>query len=151
MAKRSFTPKNPDFIAAVHESWKNQGFLKKIGAEIDRVEPGHVEISLPITDDLSQTHGYVSGSVVGALADVAGGYAAYTVTPADLTMLTAEYKINFINPAKGQRLIGRGYLVKPGSKLSISRAEVYALNDGVETQVAEALMTMITLPEVDLK
>lgn len=148
--KKTFKPRDPRYIEKVKDSWEKQEFLRTIGCRIDNIAPGFMEISLPIEAQLAQAHGFVSGSIIGALADVAGGYAAYTVTPAGITMLTAEYKINFINPARGDRLVGRGYLIKPGSRLSVARSEVYATSNGSETQVAEALMTMISLPENDV-
>lgn len=145
--QREQTPRDPNFERKVRESWDKQGFMLRLGAEMATVEPGFCEVRLPMSPDLEQSHGYASGSVLGALADVAGGYAAYSLTPPGVTMLTIEYKINFVNPADGELLIGRGWCDKAGSKLSVSRAEVYSVKSNIEILCATALTTLITLPE----
>ena len=79
----------------------------------DRVEPGYVEIALPYRDDLTQQKGYVHGGILGMIADTACGYAAFSLMPADGSLVTVEYKINILKP--GARLAGRqGQVVKPG-------------------------------------
>lgn len=141
------TPKDPDYERKCRESWSKQGFMLRLGAEMAVVEPGFCEIRLAMRPELDQAHGYASGSVLGALADVAGGYAAYSLTPPGFTMLTVEYKINFVNPAAGDLLIGRGWCDKAGRTLSVSRAEVYSVKNGTETLCATALTTLISLPD----
>ena len=141
----SFIAKNPDFEARVRDSFARQAAMGLIGAELTVVEPGRVTIELPVRDDLGQQHGFVHGGVVGMIADSAGGYAAFTLMPAEASVLTVEYKINMLAPAKGERLVARGAVVKPGRTLSIVRADVYAIEGGRETLVAATQQTLMVM------
>jgi uncharacterized protein (TIGR00369 family) len=140
-----FTPLNPDFAARVRDSFVRQAAMQLIGALLTRVDPGHVTIELPVRDDLGQQHGFVHGGVVGMIADSAGGYSAFTLMPADASVLTVEYKINMLAPARGERLIARGAVVKPGRTLSIVRADVYALAGVKETLIAAMQQTLMVM------
>ena len=140
-----FTPLNPDFAARVRDSFVRQAAMQLIGAELTRVDPGQVTIELPVRDDLGQQHGFVHGGVVGMIADSAGGYSAFTLMPADASVLTVEYKINMLAPAQGERLIARGAVVKPGRTLSIVRADVYALAGVKETLIAAMQQTLMVM------
>lgn len=136
---------NPDFAARVRASFARQAAMRLIGAQMTAVEPGRVTIELPVRDDLGQQHGFVHGGVVGMIADSAGGYAAFTLMPADASVLTVEYKINMLAPAQGERLIARGEVLKPGRSLSIARAEVYALAGGAERLIAAMQQTLMVM------
>jgi len=136
---------DPDFERRVRDSFARQAAMALIGATITRVEPGRCEIELPVRDDLTQQHKFVHGGVVGMIADSAGGYAAFTLMPADASVLTVEFKINMLAPAKGERLVARGEVLKPGRTLSIVRADVYALDAGRETLVAATQQTLMVM------
>lgn len=138
-------PLNPDFAARVRASFNRQAAMGLIGAQLTVVEPGRVTIELPVRDDLGQQHGFVHGGVVGMIADSAGGYAAFTLMPADASVLTVEYKLNMLAPAQGERLIARGEVLKPGRTLSIVRADVYALAGGKETLIAAMQQTLMVM------
>ncbi len=148
-----YQPADPDFAARVRESFARQGFMTLLGATIDRIEPGLVEIGAPFRPDLTQQHGYFHAGVAGALADTAGGYAGYTLFPADSSVLTVEFKINLLAPAQGERLWARGRVVKSGRTLTTCALEVFALNGAGEdagaarrTLCATGLQTLICLP-----
>src|SRR5512137_1906873 len=126
---------DPQFEQRVRDSFARQAAMTLIGATMTRVEPGRCEIELPVRDELTQQHKFVHGGVLGMIADSAGGYAAFTLMPADSSVLTVEYKINMLAPAKGERLVARGEVVKPGRTLSIVRADVYAIEGPRETLV----------------
>jgi uncharacterized protein (TIGR00369 family) len=140
-----FKPQNPDFEARVRHSFARQAAMSLIGATMTNVEPGRCSIELPVRDDLTQQHRYVHGGIVGMIADSAGGYAAFTLMPVDASVLTVEYKINMLSPAKGERLIARGEVVKPGRTLSIVRADVYAVEGTRETLVAATQQTLMVM------
>ena len=72
-----------------------------------RVEPGSVEIVLPYRADLTQQHGFIHAGIAATFLDTACGYAAFSLMPADVAVLTVEYKINLLRPAKGERLVVR--------------------------------------------
>jgi uncharacterized protein (TIGR00369 family) len=136
---------DPNFERRVRDSFARQAAMALIGATMTRVSPGRCEIELPVREDLTQQHSYVHGGVVGMIGDSAGGYAAFTLMPVDSSVLTVEYKINMLAPAKGERLLAVGSVVKPGRTLSIVRADVYALEDGRETLVAAMQQTLMVM------
>jgi uncharacterized protein (TIGR00369 family) len=107
-----------------------------IGAELVQVAAGYCAIALVPRPELSQQHGYVHAGIVSAIADSAGGYAGFTLFPADASVLTVEYKLNLLAPAAGDSLVAEGFVVKPGRTLVITRGEVHAERDGRRSLVA---------------
>jgi len=140
-----FAPKNPDFAARVRDSFGRQGAMALIGAELARVEPGAVDITVSFRPDLAQQHGYFHGGIVGMIADSAGGYAAFSLMPADASVLTVEYKINLLAPAHGERLIARGRVARSGRTLTVAQVDVVVVRDGKETPCATALQTLMAM------
>jgi uncharacterized protein (TIGR00369 family) len=140
-----FTAVNPQFEKRVRDSFARQAAMALIGATMTQVEPGRCAIELPVREDLTQQHKFVHGGVVGMIADSAGGYAAFTLMPADASVLTVEFKINMLAPARGERLIARGAVLKPGRTLSIARADVWAVEAGRETLVAATQQTLMVM------
>ena len=140
-----FQPKDPAYAERVRASFGLQQAMALIGAELAVVEPGYTEIHLPHRPGITQQHGFIHGGVVGMIADSAAGYAANTLTPADTSVLTVEYKLNLIAPADGQRLVARGEVIKPGRTLLITRAEVYAIRDEKWTLCAVMQQTIMAM------
>ena len=145
MTSTRFESRNPDFERAVRDSFARQAFMNTLGAELLLVEPGRTEIALAYNEALSQQHGYFHGGVIGALADNAGGYAAFSLMPAEMTVLTVEYKLNIVAPGKGERLVARGHVLRPGRTLTVTRSDVFAVDDGKETLCATGLQTLMCL------
>src|SRR5438477_12659255 len=135
-------PADPHFSARVRESFIRQKAMALIGASLGVVTAGAVEVALPFRDDLTQQKGFVHGGIVGMIADSACGYAAYSLMPADCTLVTAEYKINLLAAATSA-LVVRGEVVKSGRTLTVARAEVYAVGG---THVATMQQTLMMLP-----
>ncbi len=140
-----FEPRNPDFEARTRESFSRQSVMTLIGARITKVEPGRVEIELPHRADLCQQHGFFHAGITSTIADTAGGYAAFSLIPADATALTTEFKINLLAPADGELLRAIGRVVKPGRTLTVCDVEVFAIKDGVAKPCARLLQTMMCL------
>lgn len=140
-----FTPKNPDFAARVRDSFSRQGAMAHIGARLTRVEAGFVDIAVDFRPELAQQHGYFHGGIVGMIADSAGGYAAFSLMPAEASVLTVEYKINLLAPSEGTRLIARGRVTKPGRTLSVCQADVFVERGGQEHLCAMLLATLMTM------
>ena len=140
----TFTPRNPAFEAVVRESYARQTFMLHLGAELGEIAPGHCTLHLKARKELTQQNGFLHGGVVAALADVAGGYAAFTLFEAGADILTVEIKINFLAPASGVALIARGEVIKSGCTLTIVRSEVFAVDDGVETLCAAGQGSLMT-------
>jgi len=141
-----FTPMNPQYRQRVRQSFERQGFMRSLAAQLAQIEAGTVEIHLAYRDDLTQQHGYYHGGVIGALADNACGYAAFTLMRAEDSLLTAEYKINLLAPGDGELLIARAEVLRPGRTLTVCEARVFARKNGVDKLCATALATLITLP-----
>ncbi len=140
-----FQPRDPDFEARVRDSFSRQSFMATIGAEITRVAPGEVDMAVPYRADLCQQHGLFHGGLIGTVADNACGYAAYSLMPARNSVLTVEYKLNLMSPAQGDVLVSRGRVVRPGSRITVCQAEVFAVNGTQEKLCATALGTFIAL------
>jgi uncharacterized protein (TIGR00369 family) len=141
----SFIAANPGFADRVRDSFARQAAMRLIDARLTQVEPGRCVIELAVRDDLTQQHGFVHGGVVGMIADSAGGYAAFTLMPADASVLTVEYKINMLAPVAGDLLIATGEVLKPGRSLSIVRADVFAVQGDRRTRVAAMQQTLMVM------
>jgi uncharacterized protein (TIGR00369 family) len=141
----ALTPKSADFAERVRRSFARQSFMETIGAALTKVEPGHVEIILPVAAHLCQQHGFVHAGVVSTIADDACGYAALTLMPAGAAVLTVEFKANFLAPAAGERLIASAKVVKPGRTLVVALAEVQAEGGGERRLVSIMTATLMTI------
>jgi uncharacterized protein (TIGR00369 family) len=137
---------DPAFADRVRDSFERQGLMKHLGARIANLEPGRVEIRVPYRAELSQQHNYFHAGVSGAIADSACGYAAYTLMPANSSVLTVEYKINLLAPAAGEELIARAHVVRSGRTLKICSGDVYVRNGETEKHCATMLATIMGLP-----
>jgi uncharacterized protein (TIGR00369 family) len=140
-----FTPPNPDYEARVRASFGRQGAMRLIGARLVDVRPGYCSIELPYRENLTQQHGYIHAGIVCTIVDSAGGYAGFTLFPADASVLTVEYKLNLIAPAQGERFVAEAEVVKPGRTLAITRGEVYAESEGKRKLCAIMQQTLIVL------
>lgn len=119
-----------------------------IGAELNRVEPGVVEIALPYRADLSQQHGYLHAGIVATIADSACGYAAYSLMPPNSEVLSVEFKVNLLRPAKGETFLAVAEVIKSGKTLTVVRADVFGVDQsGRRELIATMLGTMICLEE----
>ena len=122
--------------------------MSSIGAELLIVEPGKVEIALPYRSDLTQQHGYMHAGIITTIADTACGYAAYTLMPAGSEVLSVEFKVNLLRPAKGERFVAVANVLKPGRTLTVVRADVFGISESDERElIATMLATMICLPK----
>ena len=138
-------PPDPDYAARVRASFDRQKAMRLIGARLTMIAPGACAIELPYRDDLTQQHGYIHAGIVSAIADSAGGYAGFTLFPADASVLTVEYKLNLIAPAAGERLVAEALVVKPGKTLVITRGDVYTERAGARTLCAIMQQTLIVM------
>ncbi len=140
-----FQAQDPDFARRVRDSFNRQTIMGLIGARMTRVAPGEVEIELPFRADLCQQHGFFHAGVTSTIADSAGGYAAFSLFPADASVLTVEFKINLLAPADGELLRAVGRVVKPGRTLTVTEAEVLVVKDGREKTCARMAQTLMCL------
>jgi uncharacterized protein (TIGR00369 family) len=127
----------------IRESFDRQGFMRRLGAVLESVEPGTVTITCGFDEGLTQQHGLFHGGVVASLVDVACGYAALSVMPADQEVLTVEFKVHFLKPAKTDRVIAVGQVVQSGRTLTVCEGSVY---DATRTRVlARMTATMMAV------
>ena len=131
--------------ARVRGSFARQSIMTTLGAEIAAVRSGEVEIVLPFSDKILQQHDFIHAGAVATIADTACGYAALTVMPREAAVLTTEFKINLLAPAKGERLRAIGRVVRSGKKLVITLGEVFAEEGGARKQVAMITATMMVV------
>jgi uncharacterized protein (TIGR00369 family) len=129
----------------VRASFAKQGLMTTLGATLSTVSPGMVEIVLSPHPAISQQHGFVHGGAVSAIADSAAGYAALSLMPADIGVLTTEFKINLLAPAAGDRILARGRVVKAGRILTLAQAEVFAIIEGQEKLIALLTATLMAV------
>ena len=141
----TFEAQNPAFAELVRESFAQQRMMRLIDAQLTRVDPGVVEITLPYRDELTQQHSYVHAGVVTTIADTACGYAAYTLMPVGAEVLSVEFKMNLLRPAKGDRFVTRAEVIKPGRTLTVVHADVFGFTGENKELIATMLATMICL------
>jgi uncharacterized protein (TIGR00369 family) len=137
--------KNPIFEQAVRDSFAMQRLMATIGARLTLVAAGEIEIRVPFRLDLTQQHGLLHAGVVAAALDSACGYAAFSLMPDGVGVLTVEFKTNLLAPARGEELVARGRVVRAGRTITVCQAEAFMLSEGTETLVATMLATIMTV------
>jgi uncharacterized protein (TIGR00369 family) len=145
MAADRLVPQDPDFARRVRASFDAQGAMRTLGATLAEVAPGRVVITLPWQQGLTQQHGFLHAGMVAAALDSACGYAASTLMPADAGVLTIEYKINLLAPARGQHFRMEGLVLKPGRTITVAEGRAFANDDGSEKLVATMTATLMTI------
>lgn len=146
--QKTFEPRDPDWNAKVQASFDRQTFMQTVGAKLVSLSPGRCEVELPFRADLCQQNGYLHGGLVTTIAANASGYAAFSLMPANSSVLGTEYKINLLNPAAGERFVAVGQVLKPGRLLSVVECEVEAIKAGQKKLIAKMLATMMCLEGV---
>ena len=142
---KDFAPKDADYEARVRASFARQRVMATIGAGLSRVAPGEVEIELHFREELTQQHGYLHAGIVAAVVDSACGYAALTLAPAGLEVVSIEFKLNLLAPAVGERFVARARVKRAGRNVTVCAGDLFALTGGAEKVVATMLATMMTV------
>ncbi len=145
MPQTDFVVRSPDYERRVRDSFARQGVMGTLGARLQRVQPGEVEIALDWAPGLTQQHGFLHAGVVSTALDSACGYAGFTLMAPDAAVLTIEFKVNLLAPARGQhfRMVGR--VVKPGRTITVTEGQAFAIDDGRETLVATMGATLMAI------
>jgi uncharacterized protein (TIGR00369 family) len=141
----TFEPPDPTFEARVRASFARQQLLVTLGATLERVAPGEVDIALPFRPALSQQHGFLHAGAITSIVDTACGYAALTLMPSGAAVLTVEFKVNLLAPGRGEAFVARARVLKPGRTLTFCTGEVLARGRGEERLVATMAATMMTV------
>ncbi|HEV7698703.1 MAG TPA: PaaI family thioesterase [Pyrinomonadaceae bacterium] len=135
-------PQDPEFEARIRANFAEQRVMRLIGARLASVAAGEVVIELPFRDDLTQQNGYVHAGIVTTILDSACGYAAFTLMPADSGVLSVEFKVNLLAPAKGDLIRAVGSVKRAGKTLTVCTADAIAIDGDNETVCATMLATM---------
>ena len=141
-----FESQDPDYEARVRASFARQLVMATIGAELTKVAPGEVHITLPFREDLTQQNGYLHAGIVATIVDSACGYAAMSLTAAGAEVLSIEFKLNLLSPAAGERFVARAVVKRAGRNVTVCTGDLFALGDGgAEKLVATMLATMMNV------
>jgi uncharacterized protein (TIGR00369 family) len=140
-----FSPADPDFERRTRASFARQGAMAFIGAVLDKVEPGRVEISLAFRPELSQQHGFFHAGIISAIADTAGGYAGFTLFAPDAGVLTVEFKVSLLAAAEGERAIAVGQVLRSGRTLTVCHIDAFVEKNGARVHCATGLQTLMAL------
>jgi uncharacterized protein (TIGR00369 family) len=150
MSSKSFVVRDPNYVERVKDAFSRQGFLHLIHARVEELAPGRCVIAADFRSELAQQNGFFHGGLLGTIADAAGAGAAATLIEAQQWLLTAEYKINFVAPAKAQQLRAVGEVARAGRTLTVSQVNLYCLDKaGQEQLCALATVTLMTLTTRD--
>lgn len=136
---------DPKMEARCRASFAKQQAMASIGATVETVEAGSVTLAMPFSERLTQQHGFIHAGIVTMLCDTACGFAALSLMPEDAAVLTTEFKVNLLSPAKGERLVAHGRVVRPGKKLMVCLGEVFAEDAGKRKQVALMTASMMVV------
>lgn len=141
----AFQVQDPGYEARVRKTFAGQAALTTLGITLARIEPGTLELRMPYDANFSQQNGFLHGGIVSAGLDTACGLASYTLMPANADILTVEFKINLLAPAKGQTFRFVGHVIKPGRTLVVSESRAYAVEGEREKLIATMSATMMTM------
>ena len=133
------------YEARVRESFAQQTVMQTLGVAIERVAPGEVRLAMPFSSALMQQHGYLHAGVVATALDSACGYAAMTLMPAGAEVLTIEFKINLLAPARGERFASQAKVMKAGRTITVCDGQAYALAPDGENLIATMTGTLMTM------
>jgi uncharacterized protein (TIGR00369 family) len=149
MTEASHPPSTTDALRQrIEASFVRQGMMRHLQARLVSVAPGEVEIALPYSERVTQQQGGYHGGAMGALADIAAGYAGLTCVAEGMEVATVEYKINFLAAFKDGELRARGHVVRAGKRLVITTAEVVHLDaDGTESPCALMQQTLAVVKQ----
>jgi uncharacterized protein (TIGR00369 family) len=146
----TFLPSDPDFESRVRASCSRQEMLTSFGAQIGRVRAGEVHLTAPYDARFTQQDGFLHAGIVTTLMDSACGYAAYSLMPAGSRVLTVEFKVNLLSPARGDGFRAEGFVIKAGRTLTICEGKLFSLEKKQETLCAIMQATMICIQEKDV-
>ena len=141
-------PTDDPLFERIAASLRRQGMMQQLGVRLLRVEPGLCELALPYSERVTQQQGGFHGGAMGALADIAGGYAALSVAPEGMEVTTVEYKINFLAAFQGGELRATGRVVKAGKRIVVTSAEVVHIDAaGQASPCAVMQQTLVPVPK----
>ena len=141
----AFKVNDPDYERKVIDSFNRQDVMHTLNASIDRVLPGRVEISFPYHRSLTQQHDFIHAGIISTILDSACGYSAFSLMPVNAGILTVEFKVNLLSPAKGERFRAIAEVKKPGKTITVATGDMYACSGETEKLIATMTGTLMTI------
>lgn len=139
-------PADPDYQARVRASFARQAAMATLGVSLEAVAPGRVVLAMAHRSAFTQQHGFMHAGIVSTALDSACGYAAFSLMPPDAAVLTIEFKVNLLAPAKGPHFRFEGEVLKPGRTISVVDGRALQFDtDGQEKLVATMTATVMTV------
>ncbi|MEX0604380.1 MAG: PaaI family thioesterase [Marinobacter sp.] len=135
-----------DIERRISDSFRAQGLMATLGAELAHVAEGEVHITLSPRPELSQQHGYIHAGALTSVLDSACGYAAMTVAQPGFNVLTVEFKVNFMRPARADRFVAVGKVTKAGKTITVCQGEIFAEEGSQREAIAIMQATIINVP-----
>ena len=152
MPATAFVPPDPDYAQRVRQSFERQGAMATLGARLGEIAPGRVTVELDWAVALTQQHGFLHAGMVATALDSACGYAGFTLMQPDAAVLTIEFKINLLAPARGPRFRFEGQVVKPGRTISVVDGRALQFDGpGEEKLIATMTATVMTIVGRDIE
>ena len=133
------------FLAMGRDVLAKQPFSALLGAELAALSPGKVDLQLVLKPEHLQQNGFAHGGVVSYLADNALTFAGGTAM--QVQVVTSEFKINYVRPAVGERLVARATADAVSKTQAVCRCEVFAVKGGAEKLCALAQGTIVRLAQ----
>ncbi|MCS7302997.1 MAG: PaaI family thioesterase [Candidatus Kapabacteria bacterium] len=148
--KKAWNPENPNYLDRILSCLERQAFMRHIGCEVTNVQPGFVEARIQISDFHKQHDGLLHGGVIATLADIVAGFAVHTLVNKDVSTVTIDMMISFLEACRNDYLIARGNVVRHGRTTSFAQAVVFASTNGVDPELliatAQATFALRQLP-----
>lgn len=147
-----FEPRDPQFAARVRASFERQEAMKTLGVSILSLAPGEIELEMPYARALTQQNGFLHAGVVATALDSACGYAAFSLMSSEAAVLTVEFKINLLAPARGERFVFHARVVKPGRTITVCDDQAFGLVGDKRALIATmngTLMALFDRPGID--
>lgn len=140
-----FKPKDLLFETRVRDSFGRQEAMRTLAIKIALLEPGEVTLTMPYVAAYTQQHGFVHAGILATALDSACGCAAFSLMPEYAAILTVEFKLNLLSPARGDQFVFRGKVVKPGRTITVCEAYAFAISGGEEKLIATMSGTLMAL------
>ena len=134
-----------DYKEKIIKSFNRQGVMKTLNTSILSIHPGKIELEFPYQLNLTQQHGFIHAGIVSTLLDTACGYTAFSLMPDNAAVLTIEFKINLLSPAKGDRFRAVGKVKKPGKNITVTQGELFSHTNEEEKLVATMVATIMSV------
>ena len=138
----TFIPPNPAYEEAVRRILLTMPFVHWLGLSFQHIAPGQVDFVMPNRPEITLDGKAVQAGPIGALLDLSGGAAGFTLAPAGVMLATIDFSVKLIAPATGDRFVGRGQVISAGKSLIVARADAFALGERGESLIATGLVTM---------